>query len=286
MEEFYDDLQEELELGSFQISDEATFLGPVNPDNDPFSKLSNELIREISNLVPYNTLLALRSVSRPFYHDTLSNTFWKSRIASDMPWLWELGYIADIMTATQTDYMKLYGWLELETKPEFGVESPFLAIANRRRIWDSCLELARHCREVRSPQYATEPDPEIVGQAQLRTLFKVSPIQVPKQGRTRRTTRVTTNSTIWLYSWGELEKCRFGGFFVETFWNEGGHLVGFGVVFGSHRRFLGAETGEKDVARISGNDWLTQLTIYISKDKRPGKKSVGISSIGVSFIKP
>ncbi|UPL04262.1 hypothetical protein LCI18_015196 [Fusarium solani-melongenae] len=259
VDEFYDDLREELASGSFQISPEAILLGYANPDSDPFSNLPNELIREISSLIPYKTLLSLRSASRPFYHDTLSNTFWKSRITSDMPWLWDLTPFGEILT-TQIDYMKLYGWLEFVTKPQFGVEPPFLAMANRRRIWQPCMELARHCQEVRRPQYATEPEPQIVEQARLHTLFKVAPIQVQQQGRTRRATRVTTSSMIWLYSWGDLEKCRFGGCFIESFWNADGLLTGLGVVFGSDRRILGAETGEKDVARIGGNDWISQIS--------------------------
>ncbi|KAJ4327639.1 hypothetical protein N0V84_001888 [Fusarium piperis] len=253
VDDFYQCLREDLEWGSFQISLEETRLGPANPDNDPFSKLSNELIREISILVPYDTLRFLRRASRPFYHDTLSNTFWKSRIDSDMPWLWDLARLGEIST-TQIDYMKLYSWLEYVTMPEFGVQPPFLAIANRRRIWQPCMKLVRHYNEVRMPQYETEPEPKIVEQAQLRTLFKVAPIQAPTRGRTVRTIRLRVSSMIWLHSWGELEKCRFGGFFIESFWNEGGHLVGLGVVFGSNRRILGAETGEKHALHLrSGN---------------------------------
>lgn len=289
MDEFYDDLREELASGSFQISPEAIILGPANPHNDPFSKLSNELIREISNLLPYDALVSL-SVSRPFYHDTLSNPFWKSRIASDMPWLWDMGAIAETST-TQIDYMKLYAWLEFVTTPKFGVAPPFLAMANRRRIWQPCMELARHCKEVRKPQYATEPEPQIVEQARLHTLFKVVPIQVQKQGCTRRTTRVTTSSMIWLYSWGDLEKCRFGGCFIESFWNADGLLIGLGVVFGSDRRILGAETGEKDVARIGGNDWISQMSVCIDGHETSGTREVGIKSVGirgirVSFARP
>lgn len=290
MDEFYDDLREELASGSFQISPEAIILGPANPHNDPFSKLSNELIREISNLLPYDALVSLRSVSRPFYHDTLSNPFWKSRIASDMPWLWDMGAIAETST-TQIDYMKLYAWLEFVTTPKFGVAPLFLAMANRRRIWQPCMELARHCKEVRKPQYATEPEPQIVEQARLHTLFKVAPIQVQKQGCTRRTTRVTTSSMIWLYSWGDLEKCRFGGCFIESFWNADGLLIGLGVVFGSDRRILGAETGEKDVARIGGNDWISQMSVCIDGHETSGTREVGIKSVGirgirVSFARP
>ncbi|KAL6365163.1 hypothetical protein LRP88_01144 [Fusarium phalaenopsidis] len=275
-------LREKLASGNFQLSPGAIHLGPTSPDSDPFYKLSNELIRKISNLVPYNTLLSLRSVSRPFYHDTRNNTFWKSRIASDMPWLWDLGAAVDTPT-TQIDYMKLYAWLKSVTTPGFGVEPPFLAIANRRRIWQPCKEIARHCKEVRRPYYATGPEPKIVEQARRRMLLKVAPIQAPTEGGISPTIRPRTSSTIWLYSWQDLEKSRFGGSFVETFWNEDDLLTGIGVVFGGGRRILGTDTGEKEVARISGNDWISQMTLRIGDDKRSENTSVGIRSIGLHF---
>ncbi|KAI8667103.1 hypothetical protein NCS56_00845600 [Fusarium sp. Ph1] len=282
VDDFYDCLREKLASGNFQLSPGAIHLGPTSPDSDPFYKLSNELIRKISNLVPYNTLLSLRSVSRPFYHDTRNNTFWKSRIASDMPWLWDLGAAVDTPT-TQIDYMKLYAWLKSVTTPGFGVEPPFLAMANRRRIWQPCKEIARHCKEVRRPYYATEPEPKIVEQARRRMLLKVAPIQAPTEGGISPTIRPRTSSTIWLYSWQDLEKSRFGGSFVETFWNEDDLLTGIGVVFGGGRRILGTDTGEKEVARISGNDWISQMTLRIGDEKRSENTSVGIRSIGLHF---
>lgn len=285
VDDFYHHLHEKLASGSFQISLEATLLGPANTGSDPFSKLSNELIREISDLLPYHTLRSLRRASRPFYYDTLSNTFWKSRLARDMPWLWDLPPLGGPSTA-QIDYMKLYAWLEYWTIPNFGVQPPFLAMTNRRRIWQPCMELARHYKEVKRPQYATEPEPAIAEQAQLRTLFKVAPLEVPGRGHDEQRTRLSTRSVIWLYSWADLEKCRFGGFLIESFWNDDDHLVGLGVVFGNNRRILGAETGEKDAARIAGNDWFTKLTVSIREEETSPDGSVGISGICVSYPMP
>ncbi|KAM0430870.1 hypothetical protein ACHAPT_005502 [Fusarium lateritium] len=271
VDDFYHHLQEKLISGSFQPSTEASVLGPASPDDDPFSRLSGELIREIANIVPCDALLSLRSVSRPFYHDTRSNSFWKSRIATDMPWLWDLNETLGVVAA-QLDYRKLYAWLEVVTTPKFGVETPFLAIANRRRIWKSCIEIADYCKEVEKMQYAMEPDLEIVEQAYRPILFKVAPTQASREDG--------ISQTFWLYSWKEMDKSRFRSFIFEVFWNDEDLLTGFGVVLGSSRRIFGVEGGRKGAARMAAGDWIAEMTLLFGQNRQSESKAIaGIQSI-------
>lgn len=273
--DFYDHLREKLTSGSFQPSPEpeAILLGPASPDDDPCSRLSNELIREIANIVPCDTLLSLRSVSRPLYHDTRSNSFWKSRIAIDMPWLWDLSASLEALN-TAFDYKKLYAWLEVVTTPKFGVEASFLAIANRRRIWQCCVEILDHCQEAENMKYAMEPELEIVEQARRPILFKVAPTQASRQDGISR--------TFWLHSWKEMEKSRFGSFFFESFWNDDGLLSGFGVVFGSSPRFFGTPAGKVETARITAGDWITEMELVFGESSQSENRPItGIKGINL-----
>lgn len=247
-----------------------------SPDNDPFSMLSNELIREIALVVPYEDLLSLRAVSRPFYNDTQSNHFWKWRIAIDMPWLWDLETCLKTWT-TPIDYRKLYGWLEVVTMPKFGVEAPFLAIANRRRIWQCCLQISNYAKYLSELQYASEPDTEMVAQTQRPILFKVAPTQASRQDDISR--------TFWLHSGGELQTSRFGAFIFETFWNDDGLLIGIGVTLRDSQRVFGTRSGNVETTQLMPGDWITEMKLSFGKDGlAEGNPNAGIKGIDVSFV--
>ncbi|KAI8717604.1 hypothetical protein NCS52_00836800 [Fusarium sp. LHS14.1] len=270
---FYTRLSEKLESGDFQPSPEPVLRGPARLDGDPFYKLSNELIREITVLLPYDALLSLRSASRPFYHDTLNNSFWEKRIANDMPWLWDLEASFGDWTE-QIDYRKLYAWLEVVTKPKFGIEVPFLAIANRRRIWQCCLEILNHTQDVLDVEYVTDLNPDMVAQARRPILFKVAPTEASREDDISR--------TFWLHSDKELQANRFGTFLFESFWNEDDLLIGFGVVFGNRPRFFGTRSGKEETVRLIPGDWIADMAFFFATQWLPkGRLYTGIKEIHV-----
>ncbi|KAF5011767.1 hypothetical protein FDECE_2134 [Fusarium decemcellulare] len=269
---FYGYLRERTALGIFNAQEEGVTLGPHRQGNDTFSRLPSEMIRTIVDLVPGEALLNITSVSRPFYHDARAGDYWKSRISSDMPWLDDLSEpLAD--SHPELDYRKLYVWLNTMTEPRYGIESPFLAIANRRRIWDACAELSGHYYTAAKKQVAMEPDPKIVQQAECPLLLKVAPTHAPRLDR--------IHQTWWIHSWEEINDSALD---FETFWNDDKLLVGIGVVIGKSRRIFGTTSGRKTAVRIPTEDWISSMVLYLGDKHDSGTGSVvGIRGVNNMF---
>jgi hypothetical protein len=107
--------------------------------NDPFAALPPELRYHILPYLPGQEILAFRNAS-PAILDATNSTndlFWRNLIARDMSWFWELhGHVVDCQARdTELDYRMLFLWLDKTTRSCFGNDSPFLGLANRRRIW-------------------------------------------------------------------------------------------------------------------------------------------------------
>ncbi|UKZ74792.1 hypothetical protein TrVFT333_002462 [Trichoderma virens FT-333] len=111
--------------------------------SDPFHVLSNELVWQIARYLPAEAILALSTASWPVFNATRDNGFWKAFIYNDMPWAaTELQHIINDTQSQELDYKALYLWFEWMTVPQYGVGTPWMGLANRRRIWGACQELA------------------------------------------------------------------------------------------------------------------------------------------------
>ncbi|KAF4469545.1 F-box domain-containing [Fusarium albosuccineum] len=166
----------------------------------------------------------------------------------------------------ELDYRKLYIWLNTTTEPRYGVESPFLAIANRRRIWGTCTEILGHYYKLAAKQVATEPDPKIVQQSKCPLLLKVAPTHAPRLDR--------IHQTWWIHSWEEIHDSAFD---FETFWNDDDFLVGIGVVIGKSRRIFGTANGRKIAVRIPSKDWISSMVLYLGN--KPGSSTDPVVAI-------
>ncbi|KAJ6438962.1 beta-Ala-His dipeptidase [Purpureocillium lavendulum] len=111
--------------------------------SDPFRVLSNELVWQIARYLPGSDVLALSTASWPVLNATRGNDFWAAFIHDDMPWAAaELKRILGAAESEDHDYKALCLWFRRMTTPKFGVDAPWTGLANRRRIWDTCRELA------------------------------------------------------------------------------------------------------------------------------------------------
>ncbi|KAL2852106.1 hypothetical protein BJY01DRAFT_100746 [Aspergillus pseudoustus] len=129
-------------------------LGTRQPKN-PFSTLPTELVHQICSLLPGESLKSLTQASLFINLITRDDYFWKRVIATDMPWLEApeseaLRKVVDLDSSsreTPLNYQLVYQWLDEVSKPKFGMDDPVLmAVANRRRIWGVCEEVARAYR--------------------------------------------------------------------------------------------------------------------------------------------
>jgi hypothetical protein len=110
---------------------------------DSFKHIPYDVIYEILSYLPGKSIRAFINASYIAQELTLNNGFWKKLVRSDMPWLWELQKLIDESPqAANFDYKRLYLWLDKETTPTYGMRGRFMGLANRRRIWGACEEIA------------------------------------------------------------------------------------------------------------------------------------------------
>ncbi|KAH2562241.1 hypothetical protein KXV42_003892 [Aspergillus fumigatus] len=110
----------------------------------PFGKLPLELVYQICSYLPGDSLKALTQASLSIQVVTQDNWFWKRFIQWDMPWFWEF-YSSQNPRDLPADvnYKRLYMWLDKMTAARYGMDDlALIGVANRRRIWGVCEELA------------------------------------------------------------------------------------------------------------------------------------------------
>ncbi|KAH6983919.1 hypothetical protein EDB80DRAFT_783222 [Ilyonectria destructans] len=222
---------------------------------DPFSRLSPELLYSVLDYLPGKSLLALITASCPAFLVTNSNDFWKQYLYR-IPWNWEFRDMLDETGIVSVDYKRLYLWLEAKTTPVSGVDVLFMSIANRRRIWGVCEQIKGHCLKAAYYEPQNEPDKTIVDQSECSHMPFVS-VPPPEQPS-------IVETKLWVHSRKEID-----GFLLvfEAFWDPAGALVGLGVAVGASQRIFGIDdshnmTVKKTAGRIERNNWVESLVLY------------------------
>ncbi|CAG8961208.1 hypothetical protein HYFRA_00013264 [Hymenoscyphus fraxineus] len=113
--------------------------------SDPFGTISLELACKIGYYLPTKSIFNLLKASGAA-HMLLSKdyVFWGNIIQREMPWFYELhGFIQEGLTKGR-DVKGMLRWADRATTPKLGLEHWMLGLANRRRIWGACEDLATH----------------------------------------------------------------------------------------------------------------------------------------------
>lgn len=112
--------------------------------SDPFEKLHYDLIYRICITMPSRSVFDLSMASKQVFTLLNMNTdFWKKYIKYKMPWFFELQNLLDDTEITEEkDLMGLFRWANRVTEPKEFMEAAFMPIANRRRIWGVCEQIA------------------------------------------------------------------------------------------------------------------------------------------------
>ncbi|KAA8651250.1 F-box protein [Aspergillus tanneri] len=115
---------------------------PVNP----FGRLPLEIVERICLYLPGESLKALIQASLSIRLLTQDNFFWKRFMQWDMPWFWELHASQALKKGPEDlNYKRLYLLLDSMTAPRYGMDDlSVIGVANRRRIWGVCEQLAPH----------------------------------------------------------------------------------------------------------------------------------------------
>jgi hypothetical protein len=229
---------------------------------DPFSCLPSEILLNILRFLSGDALLALLKASWPAFCATRRNAFWKWFLKHDMPWLAELEPLLDEQReGPELSYKALYMRLDKIMAPRYGMEGPFLSIANRRRIWGVCEQLAAYyVRRLHEISF-DKPDPSVLERAICRHMALISNDTPPPSGSW------ALQKSLFVYSTDDI---KHRATIFEAYWGEGGRLVGFCAVVGRQKqRVFGLNGAElphltKTATRIPADDRITAIELEIA----------------------
>lgn len=228
--------------------------------HDPFNKLPTEILWNVAGHLPVGPLKSLAAASPFFRRATRGNAFWKSYFQREMAWAWDV--LAAVTAQTEPakiDYERLCLWLDKISTPQFGARGPFLGLANRRRIWSVCQEIANQYLHCTISNVREAPDISILEQCECQDMPFIN---LPRAGDQL----TTTQRSLWVYGWEELNGRQ--SVTIELIWNENDALVGLGVTIGTSRRILGMDDANNPRLRKTAalvrfeSGWIQGLIIH------------------------
>jgi hypothetical protein len=139
------------------------------------------------------------------------------------------------------------------------MEGPLMAIANRRRIWDACSQLAPLYHEkLHAEEYHDPVAEEAAAIMATAKVYHHAVTTFPQPA----VNEVATKTIQFICSWSEVgfRACDF-----ETYWTDAyGDLVGISVDFGSGLRIFGSTNGVKGQSlRIPSGAWIQEIRLRI-----------------------
>ena len=247
--------------GDFNVSPSNLDLGR-RVKHDPFAKLPYDLVYKLSCLLPVKALLDLGKVSWPIQSAFQGNgNFWKDRIKRAMPWFFELHELmnySDSEVFEGINSKSLLAWADNITTPKIGMKGPSMGIANRRRIWSVCEQLADRYL----PRCVEEGPPNLdhIGRmiSKLSGCVQMPVVCSPMPHRKDKAV------AYWVRSWADVYSERN---ILEIFWDAEGSLVGLSLSGDGHRRLFGKddaiEGGSRQALVLEKGDWITGLILHL-----------------------
>ncbi|OTA52528.1 hypothetical protein K449DRAFT_440706 [Hypoxylon sp. EC38] len=118
-------------------------LGP-KVKNDPFMKLPGHIIFEICHLLFDDNVPDLAKASWVVHALTRNDgNFWKLSLQHNLCWFFEIQDLIRLGALRRPEMFKgIYLWATKKIWVRLDLEGPLMYVANRRRIWLVCEELA------------------------------------------------------------------------------------------------------------------------------------------------
>lgn len=238
--------------------------------HDPFAALPYDLHHEIlTHLGPDPAaVLALRTASWPVHAAVrAAPAFWRRALRASMPWFGELhAAVVEEERAEDVDWQALFRRAEAQTRPVRGVEGAWMGVANRRRVWGACEQLAavyvprliaQEREERREGGDGRDAEARAIWEGAENLMMPVVVSPMPEKG-------VRTAWRQWVRSFEEVGAQDVG---FETVWDGEGSLVGVGVTVSGSRRLFGKdmerEGMKKGAVTIEKGHWITGLVLHL-----------------------
>ncbi|KAK4103397.1 hypothetical protein N658DRAFT_557267 [Parathielavia hyrcaniae] len=243
-------LEQRLATDSFQLQVDRLEITHEPRVQDPLATLPLEVLSNIFDFLSGTDLLELLKASWPAFCATRRNAFWRRFLIHDMPWLVELWLLLGNDEPQELDY-----------KAVFGMDGTFMALANRRRIWAVCEQLAphyyRHLQTRMRVLHAPEPN-------FLQAAISTHMISLSDEAEDNGSSSL--QHAMFLYS---EEEIRGQPVIYEVYWAESGYLIGLGAVVGKQRRIVGQDGAKvrnstKTAVRVESNDLITHIKLLVA----------------------
>jgi hypothetical protein len=224
---------------------------------DPLAVLPYDVLHSIFAQLPMKDTMSLIKASWHVFDSTRDPTFWKLMIRLHIiPFFWELDdMLRDTMFPSSFDWRGTFQWLNEITKGSYGMEGPLMSIANRRRIWDVCQQIAPMYHEKLNKEAYTEPSADEAAAVMSTAQSFHAPLTMfPVPSMTRAI------SAQFICSWSEI---KYRACDLDTYWTEQyGALIGISVDFGSGKRVFGSTEGIKGQGlHIRAGDWIKEIKV-------------------------
>jgi len=268
-------------------------LGP-RVKHDPFTKLPYDLVYKVCCLLPVKALLDLSRASWPV-HSVLKNDdkFWKGRMKSLLPWFFELHELLKDPEILRNQSAKaLCIWADKVSTAKLGMTGPFLGLANRRRIWGVCEQLAGLYlpRLPDSDEYNVNSIEQMIQNRSSCAHMPVVSYPVPSRRDLVR--------AYFVQSWTDLHaQADFHAdvHVFEVFWDASGSLVGISLNPDTQRRLFGIDDTYEGVLKqsmvLEKGDWISGFILHLpvmtlgrrGNEDKSLAKTTSIKGITVSF---
>ncbi|KAL2687607.1 hypothetical protein Neosp_005168 [[Neocosmospora] mangrovei] len=226
---------------------------------DPFHHVPESLLRDILDLVDNESIFSLCKASLGIFELIRHNrNFWESRIHNHMPYFEELG--ETITTRRESlggqDLRKILLWAEEASKPRVGISGFSMAVANRRRIWGVCEQIAHR-------YHAECPEPDLEKSCEMESIAVGNKMHFV--GFNDKAV-FDTQRSYWIRSWDEYNADR--PWTIKTIWNSDWDMTGISVNFGDEEPRMfgkrGTEEGAWETSKeVAPETWLRGFVFHL-----------------------
>ncbi|KAK2616446.1 hypothetical protein QQS21_000688 [Conoideocrella luteorostrata] len=106
---------------------------------DIFARLPPETQLLILGFLDISDVLHLRAASSSVFNLDLRNSFWRTRVSHDMPWLYDIPALQSRRLIDSIDWAQVYKDLYIASSDTAGKDKIIHGLVNRRRIWQTIL---------------------------------------------------------------------------------------------------------------------------------------------------
>jgi hypothetical protein len=244
--------------------------------SDPLAVLPYDILHGIFAELPLKDTLSLVIASLHVFDSTHDPSFWRHMIRVHIvPFFHELSdFLKNSTFPDSFDWKGAFQWLDKITKPSYGMQGSLMAIANRRRIWNVCEQIAPLYHEKMNAEKYREPaDNEAASILDKAETYHM-PVTMFPQPAAEDTRAITAQ---FIRSWSEIG---YRACDLETYWTDGcGTLVGMSVMFGSVQRLFGKAEGVKgNGLHIKAGEWIKEMKVHVGninpryQDRKEGEE--------------